>query len=230
MIKNFLHFQEVSFLGLGHLRDPATILTNLLLFIVGFTCFLKISKFKSSSNEQVRIEARHWRLFFLFGSFAYLTGVPVHGFSWYIPEQTHFYIWLLMGWMQIIAASFPQLATAKWYFPKQFSWIRVLVILQLVFFCVWMIFLRKFAAVNIDVAIALVPIACWNIYLHTKQKLASALVGWGILFSAFAAIFVIFRAMIFPWFSYNDIAHVILTGSLLMIYSGLMKNFEAMSI
>lgn len=55
------------------------------------------------------------------------------------------------------------------------------------------------------------------------------MVGWGILFASFAAIFVVLRVMIFPWFSYNDTAHVILIGSLLLIYSGLKKNFLAMA-
>jgi hypothetical protein len=225
MIKNFLYFKEISFLGLEHLRDPATIVTNILLFAVGFWCFLKISKFKKSTNEQTRIEARGWSLFFLFGSIAYLTGVVVHGFSWYFAEQTHFYIWLVMGWMQNLAVVFAQFATAKWYLPKQFGWLRIVIVLQFVFFCALMAYIRKFAAVNIDVALALVPIACWNIYLHKKGKLATSLVGWGILFSAFAAVFVVFRIMPSDWFSYNDIAHVILVGSLLMIYAGLVRNF-----
>jgi hypothetical protein len=227
MIKNFLHFEEISFAGIEHLRDPATILTNVLLFGVGFWCFLKISKFKSSANVQTSIEARGWSLFFLFGSFAYLFGVPVHGFSWYIPEETHFGIWLFMGWLQNLAATFAQFATAKWYFPKQIKWLRPLIILQFVFFCVLMILIRKFAAVNIHVAVALVPVACWNIYLHKKGKLATALVGWGILFAAPAGLVVVLKLMPSSWFSYNDIAHVILVGSLLMICSGLMKNFRA---
>ena len=229
MIQHFLNFKEISFLGLDHLRDPASVLTNLLLFFVGFRCFLKISKFRSHQHPQVKVEARGWSLFFLFGSIAYLFGVPVHGFSWYIPEQIHFYIWLLMGWTQIFAATFAQFATAKWYFPKQFGWIRILIVLQFLFFCWMMVYIRKFAAVNVDVALALVPIAFWNIYLFNKKKIVTARIGWGILFAAIAAIFVVLKVMISDWFSYNDIAHIFLVGSLLMVYSGLMKHFRSLS-
>ncbi len=223
------YFKETSFLGLEHFRDPATVITNLLLFCVGFWCFLKISKFKSSPHAQIKTEAHGWSLFFLFSSIAYLLGVPVHGFSWYIPVQTHFYIWLMMGWMQIFAATFAQIATAKWYFPKQFGWLRVLIVLQFLFFCWLMVYIRMFAAVNIDVALALVPIAFWNIFLFSKKKIATARVGTGILFAAIAAIFVVLKVKLTDWFTYNDIAHVVLTASLLLIYSGLVKHFRSLS-
>lgn len=227
MIRNFHHFKEISAFGFEHLRDPGTILTNILLFSVGFWCYRRISKFKSSADPQTSIEARGWSLFFLFSSMAYLSGVPVHGFSWYFPQEIHFYIWLAMGWMQNLAVVFAQFATAKWYFPGQVKWIRPLIILQFAFFCALMIFIRKFAAVNIDVALAMVPIACWNFYLHSKKKLATGRVGWGILFAAIAGVAVIFKIMLTDWFSYNDIAHVLVVGSLLIIYSGLVKNFRA---
>jgi hypothetical protein len=227
MIKNFFHFEEVSVLGIDHLRDPATIITNLLLFAIGFWCYQRISKFQSSSNPVVRAEATGWGAFFICGSIAYLIGVAVHGFSWYIPEKTHFAVWLVMGWMQILAAAFAQFATAKRYFPNQLKWIRVLIIIQFIFFCGLMVFIRKFGAVNIDVAAALVPVACWHIYLHSKKRLASPLVGWGIFFAGIAGIVVVFKLMPSPWFSFNDIAHVILMGSLLIICSGLEKNFSA---
>lgn len=227
MIKNFIHFKEVSFGGLEHLRDPATIITNLLLFGVGLWCYGKISRFNSSPNTQISIEARGWSLFFLFGSIAYLIGVPVHGFSWYIPEQTHFYIWLFMGWVQNFSIAFAQFATTRWYFPNAMKWIGPLIVIQFIFFCWLMVYIRKFAAVNIDAVVALVPIAGWHIYLHSKKKIASPLVGWGILFAGLAGVVVVFKLMPSPWFNYNDIAHVMLVVSLLMIYSGLVRNFSA---
>lgn len=225
MIKNFLHFKEISVFGLEHLRDPATIITNILLFMVSFWCFRKITRNFSGAAEPIKSESKNWGLFFLFGSIAYLVGIPVHGFSWYFPEKIHFGIWLVMGWMQILAVLFAQFATAKRYFPNQLKWIRPLILLQLVFFCALMPVIRKFAAVNIDVALGLVPIAVFHISLHRKKKLPTALVGWGILFAALAGVAFIFKIMISSWFSYNDLAHVILVMSLLMMYSGLKKNF-----
>ncbi|CAN5222795.1 hypothetical protein BH09BAC5_BH09BAC5_01550 [soil metagenome] len=229
MIKNFLHFQEVSVFGIDHFRDPATVITNIILFAIAIAAFLKLSKFKTDSNPEIKVLSSGWRLFFLFGAFAYVTGVPVHGFSWYIPEQTHFYIWIFMGWVQNLAVVFAQFATATVYFPKQLRWIKPLIIIQFVFFCGLMVYIRRFGAVNIDVAIALVPIACLHIYLFSKKRLATSMVGWGILFSALAGIAFVFKLMIGTWFSYIDIAHVILAGSLLLIYSGLVKNFRSAS-
>jgi hypothetical protein len=226
MIKNFLHFSEISVFGIDHLRDPATVITNIILFIVSFWSYRKILKEFSPAAEPVKSEARNWAFFFLFGSFAYLIGVPVHGFSWYFSELNHFYTWLVMGWMQILAVAFAQFATAKRYFPENLKWIRPLIMLQFIFFCTLMVFIRKFAAVNIDAALGLVPIAIWHISLYRKNKLATPMVGWGILFSALGGVAFILKIMISPWFSYNDLAHVFLTVSLLLIYSGLKKNFS----
>ncbi len=229
MIKNFIHFEEISFLGLEHFRDPATVLTNILLFIVGFVCFLRLSKFKNNSTASITRQARGWRLFFLFSSFAFLLGVPIHGFSWYIPEQTHFYVWLLMGWIQNLALVFAQFATLQHYFPKQEKWIRPLILVQFVFFCWLMFFIRRFGAVNVDAALALLPIAIWNFFLHSKNKLASGLVGWGVFCASLGGVVVVFKLMPSPWFTYNDIGHLILVVSLVLMYKGLVKNFISFS-
>lgn len=227
MIKNFLHFEEVSFLGIEHLRDPATLLSNLLLFFVGFWCYRRVAKFNNNVSPEVQISARGWSLFFLFGSIAYLFGVPVHGFSYYFPIKIHFGIWLVMGWFQNLAVVFVQLAFAQIYFPKQFKWIRPLVWIQFIGFCALMAYIRKFAAVNIDVALALVPIALWNISMHAKKRTPSSLIGWGILFAIIPAIVVVLKLMPSPWFNYNDIAHILLTGSLLIICRGVLNTFSS---
>ena len=224
MIRNFIHFIEVSFLGMDHLRDPATVITNILLFATAFGCYRSLSKIKSFVSEEIKGGTNGWRLFFLFGSIAYLLGVPVHGFSYYIPEKIHFGIWVTMGWFQILAIVFVQLGAARQFFPNQFNWIRPLIYVQFVVACVLVIIIRKFGVVNVDIAIGLLPIAGMNLYLYSKKKINSWLIAGGIIFAGLPAIFVLLKVMLAPWFSYNDIAHVLLIVSILIIYFGLLKN------
>ena len=112
------------------------------------------------------------------------------------------------------------------YFADHVKWIRPLALLQILFFCALMVYKRKFGAVNIDIAVGLVPIAFWNFYLYAKKKIPSALIGIGILFAGIPGILFAFKIMIAPWFSYNDAAHLLLIASLLMIYRGVVKNEE----
>jgi hypothetical protein len=221
----FFYFSQYEFHGLI-IRDPITSIGNLLLCLTGLWCFRKIAKFNNNQSEEVRAGVRGWQLFFLISAIAYSIGIPVHGFSYYFSDKIHLCFWFVMGWTQILGISFVQIGTAKRYFPNQMKWIRALVIFQFLFFCALMVYIRRFGAVNVDIAVGLIPIAFWNLYLYSKKKNASSLIGWGILFAVIPAIVVAFKIMFAPWFSYNDFAHIALLASLLMICRGLVKCLE----
>ncbi|HET6990344.1 MAG TPA: hypothetical protein VFJ43_03425 [Bacteroidia bacterium] len=223
---DFHYFSQYEFHGLI-IRDPITSIGNLFLCLIGLWCFRKIAKFKSSQSEEIRAGVRGWQLFFLISAIAYSFGIPVHGFSYYIPAEIHLPIWITMGWIQISGIYFVQVGTAKRYFPEKLKWIRPLAIFQAVFFCALMVYIRKFGAVNIDIAVGLIPIALWNLYLYSKKKNSSSLIGWGILFAGIPGLVVAFKIMFAPWFSYNDFAHLALVVSLLMICRGLVKCLES---
>jgi hypothetical protein len=219
MIKNFRHFVEIPFLGMDHLRDPTAIVCNLLLALTAFLCFRRLSKTNSSDGEIFG-----WKYFFLFGGVAYLIGVPVHGFSFYFPELVHFWIWVVMGWFQIVGVYFAQLGHARKIFPQQMSWLKFVLVIQMIGFAALMVYIRKFAAVNIDIALGLLPIAGWNFYQSRKNKSLSTLIGTGILFAILPAVVVVLQLMPSLWLSYNDIAHLLLIISIIMIYRGVEKN------
>ena len=208
------------------IRDPITASSNLLLFLIGLWCYSRIRKIKRHESSDLNAGLRGWELFFLVSAFAYLIGIPVHGFSFYIPVEIHFWIWIGMGWTQNVAVACAQLGTAKQYFSTKLKWIRPLIYVQLIFFSALMVYIRKFGAVNADTAVALIPIAVLNICLYAKKKNASCLIGTGILFASLPAIVVILKFMPAPWLSYNDIAHFLLIGSLLMICKGVERNNE----
>jgi len=211
-------FTEIH-LGSLVIRDPFTSVTNILLCLVGVKCFLRVYRLREKAADMFG-----WSMFFLFGAIAALMGVVVHSFSYYIPVETHFWIWIVMGWMQNISVSFAQMGTLRRYFPAELSWTRPLIIFQLLVFSALMIYIRKFGAVNAQVALGLLPIAGLNFCLYAKKKNASALIGWGIVAAAIPGLIVALKLMPSPWFNYNDIAHVLLMGCVMIICRGVEKN------
>jgi hypothetical protein len=223
-------FNHYEFLGL-HIGDPITAASNLLLFVVGVWCSRRVAKAGrtidgKTISPEMSAGLRGWQFFFLISAFAYLCGVPVHGFSYYFSHDAHFWMWITMGWIQMFAVAFVQFGTAKQYFPSHLKWTRVLIIVQFIFFGALMVWIKRFGAVNTDIALGLIPIAILNICLYRKGKAASYLMGAGILFAAIPAIIVAFKWMPAPWLSYNDMAHFLLIISLLIICRGIIKNLE----
>jgi hypothetical protein len=195
------------------LRDPATSLTNILIFLAGWVCFRRL---RNTAEDHVR----SWRIFFLFLGLAALVGVIVHGFSFYTPEKIHFWIWVAMGLIQNIGISFAQLATPRFYFPAQYKWIRALVALQFIALAILFIALGTYEAVKVHVALGLMPVMVWNFYRASRGEKHAAWISFGILVSASSAIVHTFKLSFSPWFNYNDIAHVFIVISLLMIGKG----------
>jgi hypothetical protein len=221
---SFHVFNTYDFHGLM-IGDPITAASNLLLFMVGIWCYRRMKKISGGTiSAEMNAGVQGWKLFFVVSAIAYLVGVPVHGFSYYIPPEIHFWMWIAMGWIQMTAVACVQLGTAKQYFPLQLKWIRPLVFVQLILCASIMVYIKKFGAVNADIAIGLIPIAIWNIYLYSKKRNASYLMGAGILFAIIPAVIVILKFMPAPWLTYNDIAHFLLIISLLVICRGVEKN------
>lgn len=222
---SFRVFFQYDFFGIV-IGDPITACSNLLLFFIGLWCYRRVRKINTNVSPELAAGLHGWELFFRISAFAYLVGVPVHGFSYYMHPDFHFWLWVTMGWIQMIGVACVQIGTAKQYFPKQVSWIRALVLLQFIFFCTLMVWIKKFGAVNTDISIGLIPIAAWNIYLYAKGKVKSYLVGAGILFAGIPAIVVGLKWMPTSWMSYNDVAHFLLIVSLLVICRGVEKNVQ----
>lgn len=196
------------------IRDPVTAITNIGIFITGLACYLKLRK------QSLTHPNKNWIHFFLFVGISSLVGVIVHGFSYYTVPETHFRIWWAMGVLQGIGISMAQFGWASNVFRKFRMGVAVFCIIQFILFAVFLYIYGTFEVAKIHVGLGLVPILIHYIYVGMKGYKAEILVATGIGISALTAIVHSMKLSLGMWFNYNDIAHVLIIMSLIVMYKG----------
>jgi hypothetical protein len=204
------HFTEVDWGGII-LRDPVTAATNVLMTVTGLYAWWPIRKSKIP-------HIRYWGGFLLLLSVASAIGIIVHGFSYYTGENGLLKIWLLMGLVQNAGISCAQIATAQEYFKKHLFWLFPLILLQ--YFALGSIFLleQEYSAAKWHVVIGMLPVMGWNIYQWVKGNEVAKWISLSLLVSGLTAAVHGFKWSInIEWFNFNDIAHVLVIASLLLM-------------
>jgi hypothetical protein len=209
------------------IRDPVTALTNIGIFAAGLVCFLRLKK------KKLQFPIRFWIYFFLLVGVSSLVGVIVHGFSYYTPPDVHFKIWWTMGVIQGAGITLAQFGFTSNVLTRFRMLVISLVTLQFGVFAVMLYVKGTFDVAKIHVAIGLVPIMIYYMYKGFKGLKAEILVATGIIISTLTAIVHSLKLSISQWFNYNDIAHILIITSLIVMYygvnAGLTENTEITS-
>lgn len=209
-----LHYTtEIDFGGVI-IRDPVTTVTNLGIFAFGLGCYRRLTR------EDLEYPNKNWNYFFLLVGIASLIGVAVHGFSKYIQEPVHFYVWWIMGVVQGAGMSLAQFGVGSNVFAKHKSLIGIISIIQFVLFAGGLLITGKFGIATIHIALCLVPIMIYYIFHGAKGKKAEMLVAAGIIVSVMTAVVHTFKLSFGQWFNHNDISHVLIIISLVLMYRG----------
>lgn len=195
-------------------RDPVTALTNICIFATGLVCYLRLRK------EKLEFPNKNWIYFFLLAGTASLIGVIVHGFSKYTPPDVHFKIWWAMGVVQGAGVTLAQFGFASNVLSRFRMLVIAAVTLQFGAFALGSYIQGTFTIAKIHLAVGLVPIMLYYIYMALKGKRAEMLVATGIGISSLTALVHGLRISFSPWFNYNDIAHVLIVVSLVVMYRG----------
>lgn len=209
------YYTEIEVLDVV-IRDPVTALTNILILAAALWSWKRVKDAPASHT-------RSWGIFFLMLGVSSLVGVVVHGFSYYMNERTHFWVWILMGTAQNVGISFAQLATAQHYFPREIRWIRLLILAQLIATTFCFIYFETYEAAKLHVAFGLLPVMGWNIYQFIKRNKPAGWIALGIIISALTAAVHSFKISLGPWFNFNDIAHLLIVTSILVMYRGVKR-------
>lgn len=214
------YFSEIH-IGQVVVRDPVTAVTNILIFLAGWWSWKQIRRSKI-------VSVKSWSLFFLFIGLSSLIGVVVHGFSFYTPLRTHFWIWVVMGLVQNVGVSFAQIATAQRYFPRQSKWIIALVLIQFIVAGLAFIHYEHYKWVKWHIALGLLPVMGWYFYRWSNGDLKAKWIAIGIAISGITVAVHSFKISISEeWFNFNDIAHLLIVASLLVMVKGLAANDES---
>lgn len=215
-----IHYSTEIEIGGVIIRDPVTALTNIGIFATGLVCYLRLRK------QQLRFPNKNWIYFFLLIGIASFIGVIVHGFSYYTPPDVHFKIWWAMGAVQGAGVTLAQFGFASNVLSRFRMLVISLVTLQFGAFALLSYLTGTFAVAKVHLAVGLVPIMFYCIYRSFKGRRAEKLVATGIGISSLTALVHGFKLSISDWFNYNDIAHVLIIVSLVVMYEGVKAGLE----
>lgn len=210
-----IHYnEEIEVAGLI-IRDPVTALTNVAIFATGIICYLRLRK------QKLEFPNKNWIYFFLLLGISSLIGVVVHGLSYYTSEDLHFKIWWTMVAVQGAGVTIAQFGFASNVLSKFRMLVISVVALQFGAFVLCSYLIGTFAIAKIHLALGLLPIMLYYIYVALKGKRAEMLVATGLGISCLTALVHGLKISIsLTWFNYNDISHVLIIASLVMMYAG----------
>ena len=204
---------EVDIAGII-VRDPVTAITNLGIFAFGVRYFRLLTK------HDLEYPNKNWNYFFLFIGLSSLLGIFVHGLSYYMSPNFHFHLWWLMGVVQSAGVSFAQFGVGSNVFEKRRSLVGIIVFVQFVAFSAIMYGTGSFEVAKIHIALGLIPIMIYYVFQGMKGLKAEILVATGIGVSALTAVVHSLKLSLSAWFNYNDIAHLLIITSLIVMYQG----------
>ncbi|MCU0434922.1 MAG: hypothetical protein MUC87_15810 [Bacteroidia bacterium] len=218
-----LHYSTEITSGDFVLRDPVTVVTNIMMFIAGLIAWRRLIR-----DDVTLRAARLWRWFFAGISIASLIGVIVHGLSAYTPDNVHLSIWLTMGLVQSAGVSGAQLATVEQYWPSKLRLLQGFIIAQLVITTIVLISYQTYTIVKYHLAVGILPIMGWHLYQFVNQKKSGIWIAGGVLVSGITGAVHGYRISLSQWFNYNDISHILVIVSVWMMAKGvLMLNEES---
>jgi hypothetical protein len=209
-----IHYSTEIEIGSVIVRDPVTAITNIAIFATGLVCYVRLRK------QKLEFPNKNWIYFFLLVGIASLIGVVVHGFSKYTTPEVHFKIWWTMGAVQGAGVTLAQFGFASNVFSRFRMLVISIVTLQFGAFAVGSYIVGTFAVAKIHLAVGLVPIMLYYMYVAFKGRRAEMLVATGIGISSLTALVHGLKLSISDWFNYNDIAHVLIIASLVVMYEG----------
>jgi hypothetical protein len=214
-------------IGGFELSEPVTAISDLLLTLICWRIVMLLGRAGKQSAF-----ASSWQLFYAGMSFSFLTGVLVHGIRHYQTESEHYQTWMVMNIISGASTYFAQIGTTRSILKnlKAGKLLRISANFQIVGYLIIVVLLIghfNFGVVKTQIAIGLLPVMAANFMQFRKGKVGGAWIGFGIAVSFFSVIFHTFKLSISEhWFNYNDISHIFLCVSLILMFKGIRIQLE----
>ncbi|MEZ5072586.1 MAG: hypothetical protein R2751_16890 [Bacteroidales bacterium] len=198
--------------------EPMTVLTDLLLAAICFYAYLNIRHVESPGRIK-----RYFKYYFLTLGFGSLFGgVLGHAFLYQLPDH-----WKLLSWMlvllSVVLISLAMLEMARPLINPSFTRIiqrlNMCLFILAAFFTVWNVAFSPVKYYTIFGMVLIVGMLSVHLYRKTGNRALLRLtmaVGVGLV----SAVIFSYQWGLGPWFNHNDISHVILSFSTVMIYKG----------
>jgi len=199
-------------------RAPVTAGTNLLLAI---QCLVSCRLLSLSSSERHRM----WSGFFLLMALATLAGAFKHGARHLMTEEWLLVVLALSNLGSAVATYFAQRAAIVSYSAPQWrASYHGLVGLQLGLFVLMNIaWGPELMILIVSMAIGLIPVLVVE-GIHARHLPGAGLVSAGLTISAASGLVYVVPVSLDPWLNHIDIAHVIMSGSLVLVLVGVRRS------
>jgi hypothetical protein len=199
------------------LSEPMTSLTDLLLSISCFYFFFGLQKFNEASIGQ-----QHWQKFFLFLGVSTLLGALAHAI--FERQNNLFYnsVWLIMQVSAGISIFYAQAAAFGQLSHQRTRQVMVtLSIIQFVIFIPSVFYFFDFRVVAFNSLLAMTQMIVVFFPSRIENWVYKTYISFG-FFISFLTIYVHSQKLSFAkWFNHNDISHVIMYVSILLIFRGI---------
>lgn len=206
------------------ITEPVSAITDVMTGVVSLVVAYKLLSKRNS-------DARHFVNYFVFmGLSTILAGTLGHGFQHYLSAD-----WKVVGWsFSAIALFFFQIASINLFkdrlYPRSLQVLIAICVIQVILFHVLMFSseTRIFKVVQINLTlgyvgfiIPLYSIAFLKWKVKNSKRLFTAIAVAGLASVAFNL-----RISLHQWFDHNVVAHFIITGFLILMYTAVIKLLE----
>lgn len=208
---------EFEWMGF-HLLEPMSLVTNSLISIFCLIFFFRIER-----NNEYSV---WWSRFFILMAISSFTGGIAHLFANYITYELKWLSWGTIS-LSIFCAemgSSELLIRKKWR-----KFIRIQALIRLVLILSFIIIFFNFELVKINSTIGMIAVIAgihFN-FLIKKQLYSSAWIMAGVIWGIIPSLVHTFNLNIHLWFNRDDLAHVILIPTFLLIFIGVSKIIKS---
>lgn len=208
------------------LSEPMTSFTDLLLSISCFYFF-----FGLQNIGEVSVGQRHWQKFFLFLGVSTLLGALAHAI--FERHNNPFYnsVWLIMQVSAGISIFYAQAAAFGQLSHQRTRQIMVaLSIIQFVIFIPSVFYFFDFRVVAFNSLLAMTQMIVVFFPSKIENWVYKTYISFG-FFISFLTVYVHSQKLSFAkWFNHNDISHVIMYLSILLIFRGIKCQYKSKAV
>lgn len=215
-------FDKITLHLKQHLAEPLSSLSDVLLALCAFYFYYRLQQKNQSASKNQDL----WSPFFLFFGVSTFLGGIAHSILLREDNPKYDLVWISMQFFSGIAVYFAQIACIRSEINNSVlhKCLLRLARIQLILFIPLVFYFFHFLVVALNSAVGLIEICLIYSISTSKPKISRQLINGGFLIS-FLTVFVnIKKIHLTAWLNHNDLSHLIMLMSLILIYQGVKKS------
>jgi hypothetical protein len=208
------------YIGGFAVHQPVTFFTDVIISVLCFFFFLKLNRIAKQDQSTI-----YWKRFFFFLCMASFVGGCSHGLFLIHEGFNYKTFWLTMQLLNVISVYWAQQATITSLLidsPNK-KILNIGYAIQLLLFSLSVFIFHNFLVVVIDSALGLIPIMILH-FRNVQKNENNKFIAWGIVVLCLTAFINGTKISINEYFTYLDIAHVLIMINLSLMFVGVKRK------